>query len=72
MLDMFCKVVKVVKVGKGKVDKVDMFDMLVKVGKEALLLCLKILHSLAIVGLLLRSLVTLRGRKQNDFFPCCC
>ena len=64
--------VKVVKVGKGKVDRVDMLDMLVKVGKEALLLCLKILHSLAIVGLLLRSPVTLRGRKQKHFFPCCC
>ena len=70
MLDMFCKVVNVVKV--GKVDRVDMLDMLFKVGKEALRLCLKILHSLAIVGLLLLSPVTLRGRKQNDFFPCCC
>ena len=71
MLDMFWKVVNVVMV--GKVDRVDMLDMLVKVGKEALLLCLKILHSLAIVGLLLRSPVTLRrGRKQKDFFPCCC
>ena len=49
----FCKVAKVVKV--GKVDRVDMLDMLIKVGKEALLLCLKILHALAIVGLLLRS-----------------
>ena len=73
MLDMLGKVVKVVKV--GKVDRVDMLDMLVKVGKEALLLCLKILHSLAIVGLLLRSPVTCRyktGRKQKHFFPCCC
>ena len=67
-MDMFCKVVtvvKVVKVGKGKVDRLDILDMLVKVGKEALLLCLKILHSLAIVGLLLRSRVTCRYKKRK-------